>query len=41
MGPMPGRNDFLVSTKSVAVLGGLQQRLLQLGERVQIEVDSL
>ena len=35
-GPMPGNNARLVSTRSVELLGGLQQRLLELGERVQI-----
>ncbi len=40
-GPMPGNNAKLVSTKSVALLGGLQQRLLELGERVRITTDFI
>jgi hypothetical protein len=39
-GVCPGNDTTLVTTKSVAVLGGLQQRLLQLGERVSIRVDA-
>ncbi len=40
-GPFPGNNARLVSTKSVALLGGLQQRLLQLGERVRVNTDII
>ncbi len=38
-GPRPGENSRYVTTTSVALLGGLQQRLLQLGERVRISTD--
>ena len=37
-GPCPGNNACLVSTKRIETLGGLQQRLLQLGHRVQVNV---
>lgn len=37
-GTCPGNNSCLVTTSSVATLGGLQQRLLQLGQRVQVNV---
>jgi hypothetical protein len=40
-GPHPGCNCCLVTTRSIAVLGGLQQRLLQLGERVNICTDAI
>lgn len=36
--PCPGNNAYLVSTKRIETLGGLQQRLLQLGHRVQVNV---
>jgi len=39
-GPHPGSNATYVTTHSVAVLGGLQQRLLQLGKRVRISMDE-
>jgi hypothetical protein len=35
-GPCPGNNAYLVTTKSVETIGGLQQRLLQLGHLVEI-----
>jgi hypothetical protein len=35
-GQCPGSNATLVTTSDVEMLGGLQQRLLQLGERVRI-----
>ena len=38
-GTCPGNNSCLVATRSVATLGGLQQRLLQLGQRVGLHVD--
>ena len=37
-GTCPGNNTCLVTATSVATLGGLQQRLLQLGERVRLHV---
>ncbi len=33
-----GNNSCLVTTRSVATLGGLQQRLLELGERVRVNM---
>ncbi len=38
-GPAPGNNASLVSASCVETLGGLQQRLLRLGERVRICVE--
>ncbi len=35
-GPYPGNNSTFVTTSEVETLGGLQQRLLQLGHRVRI-----
>jgi hypothetical protein len=37
-GACPGNNSCLVTTRRIETLGGLQQRLLQLGERVQLHI---
>jgi hypothetical protein len=34
----PGSNDTWVSTPDVETVGGLQQRLLELGQRVRVQV---
>jgi hypothetical protein len=40
-GTRPGCNDCLALTRGVAVLGGLQQRLLELGQEVRIVEESV